>query len=144
MEENKFFFTALVIGLLLSLTFYVYFGFNNISDFVVAKSITHYPNAQSWRIEGQVAFFDSPREARIDFDTRDLTSSVSSYYKDELINSGWRLVQYSDDSRISQSLIFSRRIGDVNYTATFILGGNETISFDNSENVINSITIMHE
>jgi hypothetical protein len=99
---------ATILGLFLSLVFYVVFGFSNITDLVVAQSIPPYLNADSWYITSSIGFPDGVYHARIGFSTGDPGSSVLDFYREQLIPRGWKIEEDRSKALTNPGLLFKK------------------------------------
>lgn len=102
----KHFFILLLgisISIVLSFYFLLQFGFGNISDYIVGKSIPRYPNVSSWKVSATNGFPDGSPSGNITYKTNDTAKSVFTYYKQALPLLGWQLAQDVPSKRPGQA-----------------------------------------
>lgn len=121
-------FSAITLGLIISLFFYLTFGTSNITALVIARTIPRYPNA-TWALDGSGGFTDAMPGASVHSKTDATRESVFRFYKVELGKKGWKLVKDQDspmDNRISFEKDFKR--GTKTIKAEITITGFQSIS----------------
>jgi hypothetical protein len=102
-------FGILVIIIFLVVTFFTYLWDSHY--FIVAKSITRYPNASLWNVHNSACFSYFTDCAEVQFNTTDSGQTVLDFYEKDLKKRGWKEVSSS-----GEKLIFKKTLSATNYT----------------------------